>query len=171
MNDQFFAAVAMALKAKGMTASVWESGGGILCLDVRQGDKVFIFGTSDDFWAADVYQTEADFEEFIEGGYVETTCPSDCLDANEVARAIAKASGFGTSKAINIYDAIGQTFAHLVRLDRHDELKNFPMDSVCGESVEEILAASAAMITACDPASHQIIYTAAQRAIDIVCFG
>lgn len=97
----------------GLDASVWDSGGNIECVQVNYGGSVYIWGTADETWGADVYSSIDEFENgFNTSNNLMTGVDSDEVDARIIAFAIVVALK-SDKLATVVESAIQAFFAHI----------------------------------------------------------
>lgn len=123
-DEADFQQVADALAAKGLDASVENTGGGVDCVVVKANGFNWYFGTAGDMWGAAVYRQEggqgAD-DSYAEEQWADawTTVPSFETDAAAVAEGIAKtvAEGFGTKYGAGAGEDAQQPFDFADRIE------------------------------------------------------
>lgn len=99
-----FADVATELQKMMVDAGVYDSGGNVECVQINHlSGRVYLFGTANENWAADVFANMTNFEMYEDSHPVETDCPSDTEDAAVVALAIFKAM---MSDCLKIWQAL-----------------------------------------------------------------
>jgi hypothetical protein len=165
-DTNIFVAVAEALQSMSIGAEVWELDGPVTCVQVREGARVWLFGTANEMWGANLLLEDGDVSstEYIEAG-----CSSAEVDAVIVAKAIADAIAPKPTPT-----TVGELIAQSkLAISCDADLAACPLESVCGKAIQQIVDAATKLLALCDPHPkvRGPIASAVKTAIDIVYYG